>query len=142
MTSSGHAACQLPVRDLDAHDGERAFAALVSPGWRNADPQLVGHLTALDGILHFDGLAPRLALAGVDVAQTLGLALGDAATSEAARLDGAPVLVDLAIVLAPLAAQQCAQHCTKQTRPRQRPKATLHKLSNWVVGFSALSDAG
>jgi hypothetical protein len=55
-----------------------------------------GPLAALASVLHLDGLAPGLALAGVDLAQVQHLALSNTAISQAARFHDAPVLVELA----------------------------------------------
>lgn len=64
---------------------------------------------AMAHALHFDGLAPGFALAGVGLAEIVHLALRHAAVTEAARLDDAPILVDLAVLLATLAAQEHAR---------------------------------
>jgi hypothetical protein len=70
------------------------------------------HLAPLAGVLNFDGLAPGLALAGIDLAQIPHLTLRHTAISQAARLHNAPVLVKLAVLLATLAAQEHGAHCT------------------------------
>ena len=41
-------------------------------------------MAALAGVLHFDGLAPDFALAGVDLAEVEHRALSDSAVAEAA----------------------------------------------------------
>jgi hypothetical protein len=64
------------------------------------------HLTPRASVLQLDGLAPRLALAGVDLAQVQHLALHDAAVAATAALHHAPVLVVLAVLLASVAAQE------------------------------------
>ena len=55
-------------------------------------------------VMHLDGLAPRLALAGVDLAQVQYLALRNAPAAQTPALDNAPILVDLAVLHSSIAA--------------------------------------
>ena len=82
------------------------------------------HLAPRAGILQLDGLAPRLALAGVDLAQIQHLALHDAAVAAAAVLHHAPVIVGLAVLLASVAAQEHGPKFCAPATPRARTKVS------------------
>jgi hypothetical protein len=82
------------------------------------------HLAPRAGVLHFDGLAPGLALAGVDLAQVQHLALHDSAVAAAPVLHHAPVVVGLAVLLASVAAQEHARKFRHPARTAQGPKVS------------------
>src|SRR4029077_15368020 len=64
------------------------------------------HLAPRALLLHLDGLAPRFALARVDLAQVEHLTLRHAPIGKTPILDKVPVLVDLAVLHASAAAQE------------------------------------
>ena len=72
----------------------------------------------------FDGLAPRLALAGVDLAQVQHLALHHAAVAAAPVLHHAPVVVGLAVLLASVAAQEHGPKFWVRAAPGARTKVS------------------
>ena len=82
-------------------------------------------LAPLPALVHFDGLAPGFALAGVDLAQVQHLALHDAPVGKPAVLHEVPVFVGLAILHASGAAQEHAPHSTKHTPKAQGPRSSL-----------------
>jgi hypothetical protein len=82
------------------------------------------HLAPRAGVLQLDGLAPTLALAGVDLAQLEHLALYDTAVAAAPVLHDAPVVVGLAVLLASVAAQE---HEPKFSAPQ--PSTARTKVS-------------
>ena len=75
-------------------------------------------------IVHFDGLAPYLALAGVDLAQVQHLVLHNPAIAQAAALDHVPVVVGLAFLHPSIAAREHAP--TPRTALTQPNDQSLH----------------
>ena len=73
-------------------------------------------------------IAPRLALARVDLAQIEHLALRHAPIGKTPVLDQVPVLVGLAVLHASAAAQEHALHSTKHLAPSQGPKSSLQAI--------------
>ena len=75
-------------------------------------------------VLQLDGLAPCLALAGIDLAQIQHLTLHDTAVAATAVLHHAPVIVDLAVLLASVAAQEHGPKFCVPTTSRARTKVS------------------
>jgi hypothetical protein len=69
-----------------------------------------GHLAPRTVRMNLDGLAPNLALAGVDLAEVKHLSLRHPAIGKAAVLHDVPVLVSLAVLHPSAAAQEHAPH--------------------------------
>jgi hypothetical protein len=67
------------------------------------------NLPTLALVMHLDGLAPCLALTGVNLPQVQHLALNDAPLAQASILDNVPIVVDLAVLNTSVAAQEHAQ---------------------------------
>jgi hypothetical protein len=86
------------------------------------------HLAPCAGIVHLDGLAPRLALAGVDLAQVQHLSLHHTAVAAAPALHHAPVIVDLAVLLASVAAQEHGPKFWARAAPGARTKVSTTDL--------------
>jgi hypothetical protein len=82
-------------------------------------------LAPLPALMHFDGLAPGFALAGVDLAQVQHLALHDTPAGKPAVLHEVPVFVGLAILHASGAAQEHAPHSTNALAAAQGPRSSL-----------------